>query len=39
VIALDANVLARFYIEDEGDPEAAPQRAAARGLLESGARF
>jgi predicted nucleic-acid-binding protein len=33
VIALDTNVLARFYCDDPEDPEAARQRPAARRVL------
>ncbi len=36
MIGLDTNVLARYYIEDEGDAEARQQRLAARRLIESG---
>lgn len=36
MIGLDTNVLARYYIRDEGDAEASKQREAARRLLESG---
>jgi predicted nucleic-acid-binding protein len=36
VIGLDTNILARYYIRDEGDAEAFKQRQAARRLLESG---
>lgn len=36
MIGLDTNVLARYYIEDAGDTEAANQREAARRLIESG---
>ena len=36
MIGLDTNVLARYYIRDEGDAEALRQREAARRLLESG---
>lgn len=36
MIGLDTNVLARYYIQDEGDAEAAKQREAARRLMESG---
>jgi predicted nucleic-acid-binding protein len=36
VIGLDTNVLARYYIQDEGDAEAVKQREAARRLMESG---
>jgi len=39
VIALDTNVLARFYIEDESDPESKRQRALARSTLESQRAF
>lgn len=33
MIALDTNVLARFYVDDPGDPEAARQRPAAYQLI------
>ena len=33
MIALDTNVLARFYVEDERDPEAARQRKIAQRVL------
>jgi predicted nucleic-acid-binding protein len=33
VIGLDTNVLARYYIEDEGDPQAEKQRSLAARLL------
>ncbi|MEW5770157.1 MAG: type II toxin-antitoxin system VapC family toxin [Pseudomonadota bacterium] len=33
MIAIDTNILARFYVDDPGDPEAARQRPAARRLL------
>lgn len=36
MIGLDTNILARYYIQDEVDEEAAGQRAAARALVESG---
>jgi predicted nucleic-acid-binding protein len=36
MIGLDANVLARYFIEDAGDAAAAKQREAARRLIESG---
>lgn len=36
MIGLDTNVLARYYIEDKQDGEAARQRQAARNLIESG---
>jgi predicted nucleic-acid-binding protein len=36
MIALDTNVLARYYIDDEADAEAQRQRVAARRLIESG---
>jgi predicted nucleic-acid-binding protein len=36
VIALDTNVLARFYCEDPSDPEAVRQRPAARRVLLDG---
>lgn len=32
-IALDTNILARFYVDDPGDPEAARQRPIARRLI------
>ena len=36
MIGLDTNILARYYIQDEGDEEAARQHEAARRLVESG---
>jgi predicted nucleic-acid-binding protein len=33
MIALDTNVLARFYVDDPADPEAARQRPIARRIL------
>ena len=36
MIGLDTNILARYYIEDQGDEEAAKQRTAAHRLMESG---
>lgn len=36
MIGLDANVLARYYIEDKADAQAVRQRVAARRLIESG---
>lgn len=36
MIGLDINVLARYYIDDDTDAEAARQREAARRLIESG---
>ena len=36
MIGLDTNILARYYIEDQGDVESAKQREAARRLVESG---
>ncbi len=36
MIGLDTNVLARYYIEDKQDAEAARQRVAAKRLIESG---
>jgi predicted nucleic-acid-binding protein len=36
MIGLDSNVLARYYIEDRQDAEAARQRLAARRLIDSG---
>ena len=33
MIAVDTNVLARFYVDDPADPEAARQRPAARRVL------
>lgn len=35
MIALDTNILARFYVEDPGDPEAAKQRPIAYEILTS----
>lgn len=34
MIALDTNVIARFYVEDPSDPQAAQQRPAARKVFE-----
>ncbi len=40
MIAVDANILARFYCDDQDDPEAARQRPAARRvMLDSAAVF
>ena len=39
VIAVDTNILARFYIEDEADAESKRQRALARSVLGSDRRF
>lgn len=36
MIALDTNVLARYYVEDESDAEARHQHDSARILIESG---
>ncbi len=36
MIGLDANVLARYYVDDAGDAQARGQRDAARRLIESG---
>jgi predicted nucleic-acid-binding protein len=36
VIGLDTNILARYYIQVEGDAEGQTQREAARRLMESG---
>jgi predicted nucleic-acid-binding protein len=36
MIGLDANVLARYYIEDKADAQAQRQRVVARRLIESG---
>jgi len=36
MIGLDANVLARYYIDDDADAEAQRQRLAARRPIESG---
>ncbi|EXJ13968.1 type II toxin-antitoxin system VapC family toxin [Imhoffiella purpurea] len=33
MIALDTNILARFYVEDPSDPEAAKQRPIARRIM------
>jgi predicted nucleic-acid-binding protein len=33
MIAVDTNILARFYVDDPGDPEAAKQRPIARQVL------
>ena len=34
MIAVDTNILARFYVDDPGDPEAARQRPLAREVME-----
>lgn len=36
MVGLDTNILARYFIEDDGDEEATKQRLVARSLLESG---
>lgn len=36
MIGLDTNVLARYYVQDDSDAEAALQHEAARRLIESG---
>jgi len=33
MIALDTNILARFYVDDPGDPEASRQRPIARRVM------
>jgi predicted nucleic-acid-binding protein len=33
MIAVDTNILARFYVDDPGDPEAARQRPIARAIM------
>lgn len=33
--AVDTNILARFYVDDPSDPEAARQRPIARNIMES----
>lgn len=33
MIALDTNILARFYVDDPNDPEAVKQRSIARRIL------
>lgn len=39
MIALDTNILARFYVDDPSDPEAAKQRGIARRLLTESPRL
>lgn len=39
MVALDTNVLARFYVDDPGDPEAAKQRPTAYRLLTESAQI
>ena len=39
MIGLDTNILARYYVDDPDDVEAAHQRQSAQFLLESGQRF
>lgn len=36
MIGLDTNLLARYYVQDEGDAEATRQHEAARRLIDSG---
>ena len=36
MIGLDTNILARYYIDDQGDAESTKQREAARRLVEAG---
>jgi len=36
MIALDTNILARFYVDDPGDPEAAKQRPVAYQVITKG---
>jgi predicted nucleic-acid-binding protein len=36
MIALDTNILARFYVDDPGDPEAAKQRPVAFDVITQG---
>jgi predicted nucleic-acid-binding protein len=38
MIALDTNILARFYVDDPADPEAARQRPIARRILSESAQ-
>jgi predicted nucleic-acid-binding protein len=38
MIALDANILARFYVDDPADPEAAKQRPIAHRLIAESAQ-
>ncbi|WP_296900337.1 hypothetical protein [Thiohalocapsa sp.] len=33
MIALDTNILARFYVDDPNDPDAAKQRPIARAIM------
>lgn len=39
MIALDTNILARFYVDDPADPEAARQRPIARRVLAESPRL
>ncbi len=39
MIALDTNILARFYVDDANDPEACQQRPIARRLLTESPRL
>ena len=39
MIALDTNILARFYVDDQADPEAAMQRPIAHRLLTESAQI
>lgn len=38
MIGLDTNVLVRYYVEDDADPQTVRQREAARALLDGGQR-
>lgn len=39
MIAIDTSILARFYVDDPGDPEAARQRPIARRVMERSSLF
>lgn len=39
MIAVDTNILARFYVDDAGDPEASRQRPVARRVMEGSSIF
>lgn len=39
MISVDTNVLARFYVDDPGDPEARKQRPVARSIMQEPSIF
>jgi len=39
MLALDTNILARYYVHEDGDAQTRAQQEVARGLLERGAKL